>query len=386
MSRREGKTGNRERSAERLQRWAAEARARAELAQVGVELDQVQPPAPAPTKRIGSPKLLPHERRNPRTYVQGYDLVDELGRPGRGLPPGFFKQHKAELWQLRRRFASKQLPPSAIAYAVLLLSIRGLRSTGLGCALQAPLEKTAELLGCSKRMAGYAIAALVKAGWARRHQRNAKVTWTEKRKLQSGKVVDVEHLEAEVHSVTYLTRFGAVALERAGATRQLLKQKGHQPRRFLVQAGVVGSALRALSRKLRELARRVTDAVNELPPLLRSSASATTSNRLWSEPVGSRPDFGTGPPERVGPSTLHRLAGAARRAGLLVEGVELERLYRLWCAQQLTIGTAWPDLVRNSTAKRRHWLITELGKFARVFSREALLAGRAESPPPQSPS
>jgi hypothetical protein len=326
--------------------------------------------------REGTPGLLPHQRCNKRSYVVGADLVDELGRKGQGLDKlGWFKQYKAELWQWRR---VDELPPVALAIAALVHVFHGLRRGVSGCGLQVTVEQLAAVVGCSERMAQYGIRSLVDAGWVLRRRRAAAIEWDCRRcrrcaaaragLLWRGRPARF-HQKAEIHAVLYLTPKAAVRISRRGEVRSdVLRRTG----------GLVGSLLKTFSQKLRLLAWRVTDAVTNCTPSLKG-VSASTSKSSTSSPVGSRPIFGTGPPELVG-LALHRTTTAARRVGLRVERVELQRAWRLWRRGQLVHPwQLWPEVATmgpDEGHRRRAWAIRQLERLVEVFSEE-IVAGRA---------
>lgn len=306
---------------------------------------------------MSTPGLMPWQRCNPRSYVVGRDLVE--------LEDGLCQRFAGELgqWSL-----SDELGATALGLVALLSVFRGLRRSGNGCGLQAPVELLAAKLGKSERMTQYAIAKLQEIGWVRRHKRRVKVDWVDSQGRR--------HIEADVHAVLYLTPKAYTRVSRRGETRQLVVHDGSR-KRVLVAAGAVGNLLKTLSAKLRVLARRVTDAVERCTPP-QGEKTQHFFNRRTSGPVGPRPVFGTGPP----PLVAAELVAATRHAGLLVERSQLETLHRLWSEGRLTIARAWPDMVKNSDARRRAWLQQQLERLVRVFSAAELrsLASGAARP------
>lgn len=281
------------------------------------------------------PGLKLSQRCDSNVYVVGLDVLDQV-------PPGLMQRHAGELAQWRIR---DELSPTALGIVAVLSLYRGLKAGPDGCGLQVSVEAWCTVLGRSRRQVCQAFDELKAAGWIKRFRRLVKVDWTDE--------LGRRHQRADVHAVTYLTLYGFRRISRRGETRRLVVRDGTE-RRSLEAAGVVGTLLVALSRKLTVLARRITDALKSRTPF-----SGWRAVKPFSVAGGKSPrpvETSTGPPPLAGDDAL-----------ALEEG-EPGQLRDRWRAGKLTAERAWPRAWRSADQRRRVELLDKFERRVLVWS------------------
>jgi hypothetical protein len=205
---------------------------------------------------------------NPAVYVVDSDVT---------AVEGLATRHAAELEQWSNR---DELSPTACAVLVFLSMFRGLRGGDDGCGVQLSLATWSHVLGRSRRMVQYAFDELRDRGFILRHRRFVKLddVWTD----DKGRT----HTEADVRSVVYLTKLGALRIERRGETRKLKVKAGKGLMRVLTVSGAVGALLETLRPILKSISLRVTDAVSHCTPSVRCRPGSAPSSA--EAPIGPK--------------------------------------------------------------------------------------------------
>lgn len=311
------------------------------------------------------PGLEVRERFTPTAHVSAFDLA-ELGQ-------GLLQRFGGEFSQWAKQ---DSLSAAAAGILAVLALFTGLRRGPNGAGVQMPVSSAdnrvtadwARLLGCSERSVQYAFAELLERGFIARFDRDVVLEHEWHHKTAGGDLRP--HLAAQVWSVTYLTKKGAVRIARRGETRRLVLKDGQQAR-VLVAAGAVGKLLAEFAQKIRGIAKRITDAVFLCTPPLRGSTSRLL-NRSNDAAAGgadvSRP--ATGPPSRSSSSTSPETSGGGR------EGKERfsPELEQLWRRRALTAAQAWPELYFSGDDATRRWLEREFAPHRAELTRRFVAA------------
>lgn len=311
------------------------------------------------------PKLRPDQLSNPSTYVVDADVVKVRD---------LVDTHAGEFEQWRMR---DEMTPTACGILAVLSVFRGLRGGVEGCGVQWSIWTWMAVLGRSERMVQYAFDELAALGYVSRYRRYVKVDpWTD----AQGR----EHHHADIHAATYLTRLGAVRIERRGETRDLKVRDGSGHTLVLRAAGVVGDLLKTLKPILRTVGRRVTDAANRCTPSLTATAKgvqAAPSQVFLSERSLDHDRSSESEPVENGTGTAERhsripLVGVAGPDGM---GAEIERCWRY----RLTTAGQWrPEHWENADERERAFLTEQFkpirSAIARRIADEANAAAAAE--------